>query len=191
MSTVFETFWILRAGRPRETFLRLLGDCGPETPSCSDPSDSPNLCTKGRGGVRAADPSEYPRGHEKRASPGSHFLGLVDEAGSQVTSTPAASGPEKQLGNTLVTPALSVPWWLQQQNCAVAATCGHGRCELHAILRLTPKSLAASDVLRPAKRKILRFLQRKGCEPTCSHHGHCDSATMRFLCRQAPTAVHA
>ena len=36
-------------------------------------------------------------------------------------------------------------------------TCGRGRCELPAILRLIPKSLADSDFLRPAKRKTCDF----------------------------------
>ena len=40
---------------------------------------------------------------------------------------------------------LSVPWSLRPQNRAAAATCSHGRCELPAILRVTQKSLAASD----------------------------------------------
>ena len=34
---------------------------------------------------------------------------------------------------------LSVPWSLQPRNRAAAATCGHGRCELPAILRAMPK----------------------------------------------------
>ena len=58
---------------------------------------------------------------------------------------------------------LSVPWSLRPQNRAAAATCGRGRCELPAI-----------SLLRPAKRKTLRFLQRNGCEPACGHRGHCD-----------------
>ena len=40
---------------------------------------------------------------------------------------------------------LSVPWSLRPRNRAAAATCGHGCCELPAILRATQKSLAASD----------------------------------------------
>ena len=40
---------------------------------------------------------------------------------------------------------LSVPSSLRPQNRAAAATCGHGRCELPAIWRVTQKSLAASD----------------------------------------------
>ena len=41
-STLFETFWTLRAGRPGETFLRLFGDFGPGGPrdSCKWPSGS-------------------------------------------------------------------------------------------------------------------------------------------------------
>ena len=34
---------------------------------------------------------------------------------------------------------LSVPWSLRPQNGTAAATCGRGRCERPAILRLTPK----------------------------------------------------
>ena len=48
---------------------------------------------------------------------------------------------------------LSVPWSLRPQNRAAAATCGHGRCELPAILRLTPKSLAASDFFAAGEAK--------------------------------------
>ena len=36
-------------------------------------------------------------------------------------------------------PVLSVLWSLRPQNRAAAATCGRGRCELPAILMLTPK----------------------------------------------------
>ena len=39
---------------------------------------------------------------------------------------------------------LSVPWSLRPRNRAVSAACGHGRCELLAILRLTPKRFASS-----------------------------------------------
>ena len=39
---------------------------------------------------------------------------------------------------------LSVLWSLRPRNRAAAATCGHGRCELPAISRVTQKSLAAS-----------------------------------------------
>ena len=43
-------------------------------------------------------------------------------------------------------------------NRAAAATCGRGRCELPVILRVTHKSLAASDFfLRPPKRKPCDF----------------------------------
>ena len=48
---------------------------------------------------------------------------------------------------------LSVPWSLRPQNRAAAATCGRGRCELPAILRLTPKSLAASDFFAAGEAK--------------------------------------
>ena len=48
-----------------------------------------------------------------------------------------------------------------------------------AILRLTQKSLAASDVFAAAEAKTLRSLQRNGCEPACGHRGHCGFA-MRF-----------
>ena len=34
---------------------------------------------------------------------------------------------------------LSVPWSLRLRNRTAAATCGRGRCELPAILKLTPK----------------------------------------------------
>ena len=46
-----------------------------------------------------------------------------------------------------------VPWSLRPQNRAAAATCGHGRCELPAILRVTQKSLAASDFFAAAEAK--------------------------------------
>ena len=36
-------------------------------------------------------------------------------------------------------PDLSVPWSLRPRNRAAAATCGRGRCDFPAILRLTPK----------------------------------------------------
>ena len=39
--------------------------------------------------------------------------------------------------------ALSVPWSLRPRNRAAAATCGRGRCEIPAILRVIPK--IASD----------------------------------------------
>ena len=39
----------------------------------------------------------------------------------------------------LLVSKLCVLWSLQPQNRAAAATCGCGRCELPAILRLTPK----------------------------------------------------
>ena len=72
-------------------------------------------------------------------------------------------------------PRLSVPWLLRPRNRAAAATCGRGGCELPAILRL-----AASDFLRPAKQKTLRFLQQNRCEPACGHRGHFDFE-MRFF----------
>ena len=49
--------------------------------------------------------------------------------------------------------SLSVPWSLRPQNRAAAATCGRGRCDFPAILRLTPKSLAASDFFAAAEAK--------------------------------------
>ena len=54
---------------------------------------------------------------------------------------------------TKLASALSVPWSLRPRNRAAAATCGHGRCELPAILRVTPKSLAASDFFAAAEAK--------------------------------------
>ena len=45
---------------------------------------------------------------------------------------------------------LSIPWSLRPRNRAVAATCGRGRCELPAILRLPQKSLAAGEAQSPA-----------------------------------------
>ena len=48
---------------------------------------------------------------------------------------------------------LSVPWSLRPRNRAAAATCGHGRCDLPAILRVTQKSLAASDFFAAAEAK--------------------------------------
>ena len=48
---------------------------------------------------------------------------------------------------------LSVPWSLRPRNCAAAVICGHGRCELPAILRVTQKSLAASDLVAAAEAK--------------------------------------
>ena len=48
---------------------------------------------------------------------------------------------------------LSVPWSPRPQNRAAAATCGHGRCELPAIVRVTQKSLAASDFFAAAEAK--------------------------------------
>ena len=53
------------------------------------------------------------------------------------------SPPKKRTTKTVGGP--SVPWSLRPQNRAAAATCGHARCELPVILRLTQKSLAASD----------------------------------------------
>ena len=63
------------------------------------------------------------------------------------------------------------------QNLVSRGRCGCGD--------LRPWSLRASydfEANRPAKRKILRFLQRNGCKPACGHRCHCDFAT-RFLCR--------
>ena len=40
---------------------------------------------------------------------------------------------------------LSVPWSLRQRNRVAAATCGRGRCEVPAILRVTQESLVSSD----------------------------------------------
>ena len=48
------------------------------------------------------------------------------------------------------------PWPLLPQNRASAATCGHGRCKLPAILRLTPttlQSLAAGDFFAAGEAK--------------------------------------
>ena len=36
-------------------------------------------------------------------------------------------------------PQLSVPWSPRPRNRAAAVTCGRGRCDFPAILRLTPK----------------------------------------------------
>ena len=46
---------------------------------------------------------------------------------------------------------LSVPWSLRPRNPAAAATCGRGRCELPAILRLNPPNRYHFE--RPAKCK--------------------------------------
>ena len=77
---------------------------------------------------------------------------------------------------------LSVLWSLRPGNRAAAATCGHGRCELPAILRVTQKSLAASDLFAAAEAKNPAISAAEWLRARLRHRGHCDSA-MRFLCR--------
>ena len=92
---------------------------------------------------------EQPRGHFPLYGPSCHHHKAISRHDGPPLTLNCLCGRSWVV---FVTP-LSVPWSLRPQNRAAAATCGHGRCELPAILRVTQKSLAASDFFAAAEAK--------------------------------------
>ena len=87
-------------------------------------------------------------------------------------------------------PELSVPWSLRPRNRTAAGTCGHGRCELPAILRVTPKIesvnsdfFAAAELSGPVLRDTARLSQRY---PPIARYGVFGVSTWPIECDTPP-----